>query len=66
MQLTDVVFVSYDVHKTGVGNVLRMLDGEVILEMRTAHCPTDITDGYEVSCLHVYSMYIIHRNVTAV
>lgn len=32
----------------GVGNVLRITDGEVVLEIRTAHCPTEITDGYEV------------------
>ncbi|CAM9226301.1 unnamed protein product [Chrysoparadoxa australica] len=32
----------------GVGNVLRMTDGEIAVEMRTSHVPTEITDGYEV------------------
>lgn len=32
----------------GVGNVLRMADGEVSLEMRVSHCPTEVRDGFSV------------------
>jgi regulator of nonsense transcripts 1 len=32
----------------GVGNVLRMADGEVALEMRDPRCPTEVTEGYAI------------------
>ncbi|CAM9677616.1 unnamed protein product, partial [Phaeothamnion confervicola] len=32
----------------GVGHVLRISDGEVVLEMRSGACPTETMEGYEV------------------
>eukprot|EP00624_Nannochloropsis_granulata_P003451 evm.model.NODE_27464_length_8211_cov_20.026672.1 len=32
----------------GVGNVLRMMDGEVALEMQDPRCPTEVTEGYAI------------------
>lgn len=29
----------------GVGQILRLVDGEVALEMRTPSCPVEITEG---------------------